>query len=90
MNTIKQALKEAQKRWGKKAIVRDSKVDCKCGKKVCEWLHRRYAVGKYQMGFFSVEGDGHSWVEAFAAADKKKQSDDIRYGRIDAERAEAA
>jgi hypothetical protein len=68
MMTEKQALAEARKRWGKDAVVR-----CNLKHPVPNW---RYAVGHafdFGIGFkggFMIEGDGASWEEAFANADK--------------------
>ncbi|HZR66023.1 MAG TPA: hypothetical protein VFA85_12790 [Terriglobales bacterium] len=85
--TKKHALKEAQKRWGKTAAIRDTGKTCTCGQKVCDFLHARYAVGRIMCGlFFEVHGDGKSWEEAFEAADKKKAADEERYKNIIAER----
>lgn len=71
--TNKQALKEATKRWGKKAAIRP--------------LSKAKRVGYIAMGmFFNVEGEGDTWEKAFAAADAKAIDDKRRYGQILEER----
>jgi hypothetical protein len=81
------ALTEARKRWGKTAAVKDSGRTCTCGAKHCAWLHARYSVGKIELGmFFSVRGQGASWEEAFASADKAEAADKARYAAIVAAR----
>lgn len=99
---IRSALKAAQKRWGKRAMVQDAKhpSDAETQAKASAELKRlrdtlteteryerrkeimalrdvalyyRYSVGYVAMGaFFSVEGQGHTWEEAFAKADERE------------------
>jgi hypothetical protein len=58
--TDKQALKEAQRRWGKYACVRNN-----------ERFALTHAVGFVMLGmFFEVKGQGNTYEEAFADADK--------------------
>ena len=51
-------------------------------------MRYRYSVGKVVMGlFFSVEGQGDTWTEAFSAADRKRAQDTQDARRIVAGRA---
>lgn len=53
-------------------------------------MRYRYTVGKVVMGlFFSVEGQGDTWADAFAAADRKRARDDEDTRRIVAARVKA-
>jgi hypothetical protein len=58
--TGKQALAEAQKRWGKTAM-----VEKRQGR---QWA-LPYAVGRVALGmFFEIKGQGTTWEEAFSEA----------------------
>lgn len=53
-------------------------------------MRYRYTVGKIVMGlFFSVEGQGDTWTEAFEKASRKYAQDEADNRRIKAERAKA-
>lgn len=62
--TTNQALKEAKRRWGNKAIIHDNKRPhlVKSG----AVLSGQFDVGRSMMGFFEVLGSGPSWEHAFA------------------------
>jgi hypothetical protein len=69
--TARQALKEAQRRWGKTACVEDAKTPAyhtrKDGTRVM--MSDRFKVGRIMLGmFFEVRGDGPTWEAAFAKA----------------------
>jgi hypothetical protein len=96
--TVKQALAEAVRRWGKAgAVERDPRLcrlyripekyagrctsffnhpeGCQGGKPTCK-------VGRLMMGmFFSIEGDGYTFREAFAEVDRKLAIDRAKYCR---------
>lgn len=78
--TTKQALREARRIWGKNAYVRnDGKPHIlPNGAK----LSGQYAVGKILMGFFSVEGDGDSWDEAFTDYEQKRMREKQRIAAL--------
>lgn len=62
--TKKQALIEAQKRWGQKAIIDDRKVSTK--------YMKRHTVGCLFMGIaYEIKGNGETWEKAFQDADRK-------------------
>ncbi len=71
----KQALKEAQRRWGKSAMVQHNKRALTAEQKaalppndVRRW-HDIYSVGRVAMGmFFEVCGSGDTWEGAFEKA----------------------
>jgi hypothetical protein len=85
--TANQAHKEAQRRWGKNAMVKDTGKRCTCGHKACAWLHARYSVGKVELGlFFAVKGQGATWEKAFAKATEAEEADKARHERYAKER----
>lgn len=62
--TNQQALKEARRRFGPRALIGIAKKPTVVNGHV---LSGRYKVGRNEMGlFFSVLGDGASWEHAFA------------------------
>ena len=71
--TQREALTEAVRRRGKNATIKRVKRSAK-------GPHGTVYVGTHRVGvirlglFFSVEGDGSSWEEAFAKADKKESA----------------
>lgn len=80
--TRKAALAEARRRWGQRALIQsrpwsEEAVKGADGKVVrpVRWTRvpRLYrAVGQLLMGVaFAVEGQGQTWEQAFAAADRK-------------------
>lgn len=90
--TARQALKEAQRRWGKTAVVEDQKTPTyhirKDGTKVM--MSDRFKVGRIMLGmFFEVLGDGPSWEAAFAKVDEsiRKQNEIIAQLRAEAKSA---
>lgn len=96
--TLKQALAEAQRRWGKKGMVErvprlcrlfrvpekhpgkctsmyNHPEGCPGGKPTCK-------VGRIELGlFFTIEGDGYTFREAFAEVDRKAAIDRAKYCR---------
>jgi CubicO group peptidase (beta-lactamase class C family) len=56
--TMKQALKEGRKRWGKNAALSQRPGWC--------------AVGTLVLGMMVVRATGSTWEEAFKAADNRK------------------
>lgn len=65
--TTKQAQAEAVRRWGKNGAVQFYNVKTATR----HMLPRRY-VGRVVLGMmFEVRGQGETWEEAFAAADKR-------------------
>ena len=77
IRTKKQALQEAQRRWGRHAAVRDRGPKFPCRVPLYDTQRRikghrevrRYSVGRVEHGmFFGVRGEGNSWQEAFANA----------------------
>ena len=72
--TLKQALQEAQRRWGKNAAVQEnpksSNPKCRC------------YVGCIMLGmFFEVRGEGGTWEEAFKDADDRVARDRERLSK---------
>lgn len=61
-----QALKRAREIWGDGALIQDAKKANVLPNGAV--LSERYKVGRYLAGFFSVQGDGKTWEEAFAKA----------------------
>lgn len=71
MMTQREALAEAERRWGKNAAIKRVKRPT-LGPRGTIYIgtHR---VGVIRLGlFFSAQGDGSSWEEAFMKADKKE------------------
>ena len=64
-----QALKEAQRRYGKTAIVQDNKTPTLVNGQV---MAERFCVGRSMGMFFAVEGHGETWEAAFAEIDSRK------------------
>lgn len=71
--TQAQALKEARRRWGARAVIEDNKKShvLKSGAVISGPCN----VGKIECGFFHVKGSGSSWEHAFA----QSTWSDIRY-----------
>jgi hypothetical protein len=87
--TARQALKEAQRRWGKTAVVEDIKHASYMTKKDgTKWMiSDRFKVGRIMLGmFFEVLGDGPTWEAAFAKVDEniRKQQEMIAQLRMEA------
>ncbi|MFH1609539.1 MAG: hypothetical protein ABID40_02800 [Candidatus Bipolaricaulota bacterium] len=74
MMTQREALMEAVRRWGKNAAVHRAKRSAKGPRgTIYVGTHR---VGVIRLGlFFSIQGEGSSWEEAFAKADKKESAE---------------
>lgn len=73
--TARQALKEAQRRWGKHAVVEDQKKPTYCVKKdgTRYMASDRFKVGRIMLGmFFEVLGDGPTWEEAFEKSNRRE------------------
>lgn len=76
--TTKQAYKKAVAIWGKNACVEKRREPTRA--KSGAVLTGRCVVGKVVMGmFFSIEGEGGTFEEAFANYEMKKQKDHERY-----------
>lgn len=83
--TKAQAIAEAARRWGKSAVIRREKCGLykpdKLGRQMCSGVggHAQPCPGgviKYDVGyiafgmFYSIQGTGKSWEEAFEKAEK--------------------
>lgn len=72
----KTALKKAVSLWGKTAAVKDRGIRQTS-------TMGRFLVGRVEMGMcFSVKGEGETWEDAFAMADKREQADKARYAAL--------
>lgn len=66
-----QALKRAREIWGDGALIQDAKKANVLPNGAV--LSERYKVGRYLAGFFSVQGDGKTWEEAFAKHEERER-----------------
>lgn len=63
--TYSQALREARRRWGTKAMVEQLNKS-RINKETNGVVRGTHLVGCEMNGFFEVKGDGSSWEHAFA------------------------
>ena len=93
IRTKKQALTEAKRRWGAKAMLEHDPREPLGGRPIVhpksqkEIARRfRFKVGVVQLGmFFTIRGEGDTWDAAFTDADARDLAERERIRRIVAE-----